>query len=229
MAIRRLGSLGTLGVLIGALVLISHPAAAQDHAAAPPLVITAFGDKAAPRYSTPPLVVGRARPAGRLVERRHRRHSDAAAREVRQSAVSHRAGVCGARQASRARRRAGGEGAVSSFRSDFARRAFAQTSLIVDPADGRTPAYTPEGTKRPMPRGTYGNGPLDSVNDFSLYERCITRGIAGSMLRVVYGNGTAHRAGAGRRRALLRDGARHAPHLYRRPAAHQPSDPPVPG
>ncbi len=51
------------------------------------------------------------------------------------------------------------------------------------------PAYTPEGMKRPMPRGTYGNGPLDSVHDFSLYERCITRGIAGSTLRVVYGNG----------------------------------------
>ena len=40
-----------------------------------------------------------------------------------------------------------------------------------------------------MPRGTYGNGPLDSYTDFSTYERCITRGIAGSSLRVVYGNG----------------------------------------
>ena len=40
-----------------------------------------------------------------------------------------------------------------------------------------------------MPRGTYGNGPLDSYTDFSTYERCITRGIAGSTLRVVYGNG----------------------------------------
>jgi hypothetical protein len=80
--------------------------------------------------------------------------------------------------------------ATSSFRSDFARRAFPQTSLIVDPADGRLPAFTPEGTKRPMPRGTYGNGPLNGPTDFSLYERCITRGIAGSALRVIYGNGT---------------------------------------
>ena len=31
--------------------------------------------------------------------------------------------------------------------------------------------------------------PLDSWRDFSLYERCITRGIAGSTLRVIYGNG----------------------------------------
>ena len=52
MAITRLGSLATLGALIGALVFISDPAAGQDHGAAPPLVITAFGDKAAPRYST---------------------------------------------------------------------------------------------------------------------------------------------------------------------------------
>ena len=40
-----------------------------------------------------------------------------------------------------------------------------------------------------MPRGTFGDGPLDWVTDFSLYERCITRGIFGSALRVIYGNG----------------------------------------
>ena len=40
-----------------------------------------------------------------------------------------------------------------------------------------------------MPRGTYGPGPLNSWEDFSLYERCITRGLAGSILRVIYGNG----------------------------------------
>jgi len=40
-----------------------------------------------------------------------------------------------------------------------------------------------------MPRGTYGNGPLNWTTDFSLYERCITRGIVGSSLRVIYGNG----------------------------------------
>jgi hypothetical protein len=40
-----------------------------------------------------------------------------------------------------------------------------------------------------MPRGTYGNGPLDWTTDFSLYERCITRGVIGSSVRVIYGNG----------------------------------------
>ena len=38
-------------------------------------------------------------------------------------------------------------------------------------------------------RGTNGVGPINSWLDFPLYERCITRGIGGSILRVIYGNG----------------------------------------
>jgi hypothetical protein len=79
--------------------------------------------------------------------------------------------------------------ADSTFRFDFARRAFRQTSLIVDPPNGRMPAVMPAAQARQMPRGTFGDGPLDWTTDFSLYERCITRGIAGSVLRVIYGNG----------------------------------------
>jgi len=84
-----------------------------------------------------------------------------------------------------------GLNAVGSFRGDYATRAFRQTSLIVDPPDGRMPAVTPEAEKRraPRDRGTFGNGPFDSVEDFTLYDRCVTRGIVGSVLRVVYGNG----------------------------------------
>jgi hypothetical protein len=83
------------------------------------------------------------------------------------------------------------ENAVGSFRGDFARRAFRQTSLIVDPPDGRTPAFTAEAQKRRAPRdqGTFGNGPFDTTEDFTLYDRCITRGIVGSVMRVIYGNG----------------------------------------
>jgi hypothetical protein len=83
------------------------------------------------------------------------------------------------------------ENAIGSFRGDFARRAFRQTSLIVDPPDGRIPPPTEEAKKRAAPRdqGTFGNGPFESWEDFTLYDRCITRGIVGSVLRVVYGNG----------------------------------------
>jgi len=88
------------------------------------------------------------------------------------------------------RARQGDENAVGAFRFDYARRAFAQTSLIVDPPNGVQPAYTPEAFAHAMPRGTYGNGPLDWTTDFSTYERCITRGVLGSTLNVIYGNGS---------------------------------------
>jgi len=84
-----------------------------------------------------------------------------------------------------------GQNAVGSFRNDFATRAFRQTSLIVDPPDGRMPMTTPEAEKRraSRDRGTFGDGPFNTFEDFTLYDRCITRGIVGSVLRVIYGNG----------------------------------------
>ena len=84
-----------------------------------------------------------------------------------------------------------GETDIGSFRNDFARRAFRQTSLVVDPPDGSMPAFTAEAQKRraSRDRGTFGDGPFNTVDDFTLYDRCITRGIVGSVLRVVYGNG----------------------------------------
>ena len=81
--------------------------------------------------------------------------------------------------------------AIGTFRGDYARRSFRQTSIIVDPPDGRIPAFTAAAEKRraPRDRGTFGNGPFDTPEDFTMYDRCITRGIVGSVLRVVYGNG----------------------------------------
>ena len=84
-----------------------------------------------------------------------------------------------------------GQNATGSFRNDFATRAFRQTSLIVDPPDGRMPVTTPEAENRraSRDRGTFGDGPFNAPEDFTMYDRCITRGIVGSVLRVVYGNG----------------------------------------
>ena len=81
--------------------------------------------------------------------------------------------------------------ATSTFRNDFARRAFRQTSYVVDPPNGVMPQPLPDARKRAAPRdrGTFGDGPFDSYLDFTLYDRCITRGIYGSVARVIYGNG----------------------------------------
>ena len=53
------------------------------------------------------------------------------------------------------------------------------------------PPLTPQAETRraPRDRGTFGNGPFESTTDFTNYDRCITRGIVGSVLPVVYGNG----------------------------------------
>ncbi len=83
------------------------------------------------------------------------------------------------------------EGAVGSFRNDGAWlvRSFRQTSLIIDPPDGRAPTLLPEAQKRRSPQGTYGNGPFNGPEDFTLYDRCITLGLVGSMTPKIYGNG----------------------------------------
>ena len=84
------------------------------------------------------------------------------------------------------------ENAVGSFRNDNAWlvKSSRQTSLIVD-GDGKMPPLTPQAETRraPRDRGTFGAGPFESQSDFTLYDRCITRGIVGSVLPVVYGNG----------------------------------------
>src|SRR5580704_10543531 len=70
------------------------------------------------------------------------------------------------------------------------KKSFNQTSLIVD-GDGKIPPLTPQAEERraPRDRGTFGGGPFESPTDFTNYDRCITRGIVGSVLPVVYGNG----------------------------------------
>jgi len=89
----------------------------------------------------------------------------------------------------RAKARDVNDARTGTFRNEEGSRAFGYTSLVIDPSDGRVPALTPEArARRPIP-GTNGVGPFNSVNDFNNYDRCITRGLAGSWLPVVYGNG----------------------------------------
>ncbi len=62
--------------------------------------------------------------------------------------------------------------------------------LVTDPPDGHVPAMTAEGRQRAAARAAAlkGRGPADSPADRSLWDRCITRGIPGSMMPGVYGN-----------------------------------------
>ena len=67
-----------------------------------------------------------------------------------------------------------------------------QAWLIIDPPDGKIPPMTPEAQKRIADRAAArkasGRGPADSYTDRSLYDRCITRGLPGSMMPSIYGN-----------------------------------------
>ncbi|HEY7444319.1 MAG TPA: hypothetical protein VH701_17950 [Vicinamibacterales bacterium] len=78
---------------------------------------------------------------------------------------------------------------VGAFRNEMGTRSFRQTSLVIAPANGRTPALTPEADlKAAAIRARRGAAPA-SWEDRSLYDRCITRGPLGSILPVIYGNG----------------------------------------
>jgi hypothetical protein len=77
------------------------------------------------------------------------------------------------------------------LRNEWGIRTFGYTSLVVDPPNGRVPEMTAAGKARAAnrDRGTFGPGPFNAFADFSLYDRCITRGVLGSTLPVIYGNG----------------------------------------
>ena len=62
--------------------------------------------------------------------------------------------------------------------------------MVLDPPDGRIPPLTPAAQQRAAARAAMRSthGPADSFEDRSLYDQCITRGVVGSMLPVIYGN-----------------------------------------
>jgi hypothetical protein len=67
-------------------------------------------------------------------------------------------------------------------------RTFGYTSYIIDPDDGRLPALTEEGRARQAANRRSMNGPFYTTEDFSYYDRCITRGITGSIGPTLYGD-----------------------------------------
>jgi len=83
------------------------------------------------------------------------------------------------------------ENATSFLQHEYGIRTFGYTSFIIDPPDGQMPELTEAGAAidAARTRGTYSAGPFNSFEDFSLYDRCITRGPIGSVLPAIYGNG----------------------------------------
>jgi hypothetical protein len=71
-------------------------------------------------------------------------------------------------------------------------QAIRQTSLMVDPPNGRFPELTPKGKELyAQMRGSYkpGQTVFDTPDDFDSWDRCITRGMPVSMLPRNYNNG----------------------------------------
>jgi hypothetical protein len=71
--------------------------------------------------------------------------------------------------------------------------------LVSDPPDGKVPAQTEDARQRTAAAraARAGRGPADSYTDRSLYDRCITRGVPGSMMPAIYGNSYQIQQGPG--------------------------------
>ena len=190
-------TMAAIGMAVMVAVVASLPVSGQS-TSAPPLVITAFNGQPAPPYTTPRTPWGDPDLQGvwssddaTFPVSRGGRGGPAAQGTAAPTGLYLTDEQWAARQKQIQDGVRNAENAVGSFRGDFARRAFRQTSYIVDPPDGIMPQPTAEAQKRRAPRdqGTFGNGPFEWTTDFTLYDRCITRGIWGSVARVVYGNG----------------------------------------
>lgn len=69
-------------------------------------------------------------------------------------------------------------------------RPLRQTSLIVEPANGRVPPMTELGKKRAAAmKSSWSSQTFDTLADFNSLDRCITRGMPASMVPFPYNNG----------------------------------------
>ena len=95
-----------------------------------------------------------------------------------------------------------GPQAFMPFRDVFELARGSRAWLVVDPPDGKIPPLRRDAEDRATPAdasifavnerwplsGSIADGPFDGVDDFSLYDRCITRGLPGAMVPHVQGN-----------------------------------------
>jgi hypothetical protein len=95
-----------------------------------------------------------------------------------------------------------GPQAFTPFRDVFELARGSRPWLVIDPPDGHIPPLRPEAVDRATPAdasiyavnerwpvtGSIAGGPFDGPEDFSLYDRCVTRGLPGAMVPHVQGN-----------------------------------------
>ncbi len=89
---------------------------------------------------------------------------------------------------------AGNFGGAPAFYDRFEANKGSRPWFVVDPADGKVPAMSAAGRQASAARtaaraaARKGRGTADSYVDRSLYDRCVTRGLPGSMMPTNYGN-----------------------------------------
>jgi hypothetical protein len=139
-----------------------------------------------------PHGLGASRSDRDLDERRHARHPDGPPGQPVGTRVADARGICATGRGDEASRdRAVNQETV--LRNEFGVRTFGYTSFVVDPPDGQVPALTPAGLARQRASfgvGTFGDRPFNDFEDFSLYDRCITRGVGG--IKQYMGDGRGH-------------------------------------
>jgi hypothetical protein len=86
------------------------------------------------------------------------------------------------------------------FRDNLEVTKASQAWFVIDPPDGRIPPLTAEARERMaasdvlnsvnarQTRSSFGDGPFNGPEDLSLFDRCITRGLPGSMMPFILGN-----------------------------------------
>jgi len=73
--------------------------------------------------------------------------------------------------------------------TELGTRTFGYTSYVIEPKNGQIPAFTAEGQRRQdAASARSANGPFYTTEDFSYYDRCISRGVTGSILPSLYGD-----------------------------------------
>ena len=98
-----------------------------------------------------------------------------------------------ARARSQQQGRTGAEARETFLRNEWGTRTFGFNSLVVDPPTGTYPGTTPASAELRSTYqgfgGTFGSRPFQKFTDFSLYDRCIARGINNGTGAAIYGNG----------------------------------------